>query len=91
MQVLVVADDLYGGVPDVLGGKLASTVNECQHDIHVPAEVWEESANPDLLLTLRPLTLNLPAPDCIPSEICRRFADMTEKTMLLPARYCSLS
>lgn len=45
MQILIVADDLDGGVPDVLGRKLARPVNQRQHHIHVPMEVWEKPAS----------------------------------------------
>ncbi len=45
MQVIVVGDELHGGVPDVLGGELTSPLNERNHDVCVPLQVWEEPAN----------------------------------------------
>lgn len=42
MQVIIVGDELHGGVPDVLGGELPSPLNERDHDVGVPLQVWEE-------------------------------------------------
>ena len=48
MQVVIVGDELHGGVPDVLGGELASPLNERNHDVCVPLQVREESATRSL-------------------------------------------
>ena len=42
MEILIIADDLDRRMPNVLGCKLASSVNQRQHHIHVPAQVREE-------------------------------------------------
>ena len=42
MEVIIVGDELHCGVPDVLGGELPSTLNERDHDICVPLQVWEK-------------------------------------------------
>ncbi len=44
MQIIIVGDELHGGVPDVLGGELASPLNERNHDVCVPLQVREEPA-----------------------------------------------
>ncbi len=48
MQVIVVGNELHGGVPDVLGGELASPLNEGNHDVYVPLQVREEPAKQTL-------------------------------------------
>ena len=44
MQVVVVGDELHGGVPDVLGGELPSSLNERDHNVHIPFQIWEKPA-----------------------------------------------
>lgn len=44
VEIIIVGDQLYSGVPDVLGGELASPLNKCDHDVNIPLQVWEESA-----------------------------------------------
>ena len=44
VKVIVVGDELHCGVPDVLGRELPSTLDERNHDICVPLQVWEKPA-----------------------------------------------
>lgn len=52
MQVIVVGNELHGGVPDVFGRELARSLYQCDHDVCVPLQVWEEPA--DKLLAVIP-------------------------------------
>ena len=46
MQAGVVGDQLHGGVPQVLAGKLARALDQRQHAVHVPGQVRGRSAPP---------------------------------------------
>lgn len=45
MQIIIVGDELHGGVPDVLGRELARSLYKRDHHICVPLKVWEEPAD----------------------------------------------
>ena len=45
VQVITVGDELFSGVPDVLGGELPSSLNQGDHHIHIPLQIWEEPAS----------------------------------------------
>ena len=42
MQIIIVGDELHCGVPDVFCRELAGSLNQGDHDISVPLQVWEE-------------------------------------------------
>lgn len=63
MQVVIVGDELYGGVPDVLGGELASPLNEGDHNVCVPLQIREEPAN-------RLIAAGLSSDNCFDAEQC---------------------
>ena len=58
MQVIIVGDELHSGVPDVLGGKLASPLNQRNHDICVPLQVRKEPATKLIAAALSTALLN---------------------------------
>ena len=66
MQALVVGDELEGGVPDVARGKLACTLYEGQHHVHIPLQIGIEPAPQAQPISADACTQN--HIDCSPNE-----------------------
>ncbi len=70
MQVVIVGDELYGGVPDVLGGELASPLDEGNHDVCVPLQVREEPAIKLIAAGLSSALLNPETSTSLQKRLC---------------------